>query len=382
MVEFESGAYIFVFLIIILFAVLSWIFKLSEKHFLFLSCLILVLFSGLRGDFSTDYSHYVHIYRTIPTMDISDWTNLSWEIFYVEKGFALLCYLFGKFFSNPTPTFFLFTSVLIVLPHYVLIKKEKCCYPWIYLILFFMFGAYFQGFNVMRQAMASSLFLLAFDDLKNGRFAKYSLKVLLVATIHVTAIFMIPVYFIFRMKPNIKNILLMFFSVVFLSVFYYDIIFFVDNVFFNGYFFRQDDYASSLNFNSIVFPLALCVFSIVVYILKYRNNVFGRSNLSSRDVAMVQNKEMAIHPKMIRIEDVCFNGMLLWTGSLALSLVTEYFVRISLFFAPFAFFSLIYSLRSIEAKRRQVYVLAFVLVLIVYQIFFNTPYEMYYFYWR
>lgn len=60
---------------------------------------------------------------------------------------------------------------------------------------------YFSAFNGMRQWIASIILFWAIKYIWNDNFIKYFICVILASTIHISALIMIPVYFIVKERP-------------------------------------------------------------------------------------------------------------------------------------------------------------------------------------
>lgn len=91
---------------------------------------------------------------------------------------------------------FLIVVASIIAYSYMKYMKDNSEIFWLSALLLFCGGSFYTGFNVMRQILAASLIALAYKYLFSREFLKYCLAVLLISTIHFSAIIMIPMYFV------------------------------------------------------------------------------------------------------------------------------------------------------------------------------------------
>lgn len=160
--------------------------KNIRKVFKILLILLLIYFSGFRDGLGQDYLGY--------EMDIKYGYNSVISLY--EPMYSILVLLINHTFLS-SKFFFLFmaiiTNVLFVTSFYRYKQKNT------FLIMFiYLFGVIFyaSSFNLVRQMCAASIFVYGIKYIKDRNFIKYLLFVLIAASIHASAIFLIPVYFI------------------------------------------------------------------------------------------------------------------------------------------------------------------------------------------
>lgn len=177
----------------------------GAKWYFIITIIVLSFFSAFRGDFSADYNGYA---------------KEIWLRFYnysakaiVERGYL----------SNPEPGYLLFqhviqritdksiyifiiSSLLIVVSNICEIKRSKVL-PYLAVFLFLEVGNYYGSFNLMRQIMAVSIVVLGSKYLFERRFWKYLFFVFIASTFHVSALIMIPFYFIGGLKLGRRSII-------------------------------------------------------------------------------------------------------------------------------------------------------------------------------
>lgn len=170
---------------------------------LFLIFLVLVLFGGLRNfSVGTDTFNYVHSFQSSSIMGESFFSfNKSFEPGYqmLEKLVVLVSREYWVLLSS--------IMVLSITPYLYSITKLSHSFH-ISIFLFFVLGAYLFVFNGGRQGLAAGLFSIGFVHLINRNFYKYLLWVGIASTFHLTALMMLPVYFLFGKKITVFNVVL------------------------------------------------------------------------------------------------------------------------------------------------------------------------------
>ena len=182
--------------------VMFWI--VLEKHALnrtsfWLPLFVLTVFAGFRSDqVGTDTTNY--------TRNFTHQINAEYFQFNddIEIGYQLLEYAILNFTSQ---YFWLLTitSFVIVYCYLKIIKNYSVNY-WFSVFLFITLGVYTFSFNGLRQGMAMAIFTLAIPYLLEKRLIPYLLWCAIASLFHVTALFIIPFYFIvnLRIKPTYK----------------------------------------------------------------------------------------------------------------------------------------------------------------------------------
>lgn len=126
----------------------------------------------------------------------------------VEIGYKLLMRLAYKIFGEYSFLFFLLCAILTIIPVYVLIKK-KAKYPSESLFYFVTLGFYVLSFNMVRQSIAMSLCFWALQFLFDKKFFKYMAIVVIACLFHITAIIMIPIYWISRTRLDTRKLIIL-----------------------------------------------------------------------------------------------------------------------------------------------------------------------------
>lgn len=156
---------------------------------------ILVFFSGTRTGIG-DTGMYKHTYTRLvanPTLGNSSG----------DYGFTLLNIILTKFSSDPQTIVFV-TALITNIANIYVFRKYKSAME-LQVFMYIAAGYFTVTMNGMRQCLAASLLFLCTPLILKGKFKKFLIYVVLISTIHQSALIMIPVYFIVKMKPWTKK---------------------------------------------------------------------------------------------------------------------------------------------------------------------------------
>lgn len=155
-----------------------------KKTLFFRWCLIIVLslISAIGSPTGQDHENYSLIYRSVSTSNIFDFSTYD----HYEPGYTLLngvCRLLGI----PEATFFLLISLFINWAVISFVFRYK--YPVFNIAFFFIGGFLIQQGNIVRQVLASSIFIYAIQYLEMRNIKKYIISIVIAGLCHYTALF-------------------------------------------------------------------------------------------------------------------------------------------------------------------------------------------------
>lgn len=178
----------------------------KKKRFCVICGFILIIVLGTRSKFvgSSDTYNYCNMMQR--AVEAS-----SWSQFYiegpVEKGFQFFLWGFSKVFKDPQWLIFIssaiyVTCIMIFIYRY---SKDVCLSTVMYICLGLM------TFNMqgMRQSIAMSICLLAYDLAKNKRLIPFVILVTLASRIHQTAIVFFAIYILSFVKFKPSHIIML-----------------------------------------------------------------------------------------------------------------------------------------------------------------------------
>ena len=202
--------------LLVLGFVMFWIVlerKTLKRKAFFMPLIALSLFAGLRSYLvGTDSGTYTRNFRS----------NLNVYNFEFEKGvetgYQILEYILLRINADYFWLFFI-TSISIVCAYLSIIRKYSVNYSFS-VFLFITLGIYTFFFNGLRQGIAMAIFSLATPYLLEKKFFPYLAICVFASLFHITALFMIPFYFLVNLgiKPLYK-IVLTFLGSLFISSF-------------------------------------------------------------------------------------------------------------------------------------------------------------------
>lgn len=174
--------------------------KINKWIIISLVSIPLVLVCVCRWNVGTDFPNYYYLFQKIQTYPLATFFSFEFNsIELMERGFCIIIWLLGKINSNSQFLIGVVGSINIIVMIYVLKKYSKNFTLSVYLYITSM--VYFTAFNGIRQSLASTLLFLCLKFVINRNFKKYLICVILISFIHISALIMIPVYFLVNSKP-------------------------------------------------------------------------------------------------------------------------------------------------------------------------------------
>ena len=160
---------------------------------------IFVLVSGLRSGLGDTWA-YVNTYSHIgPETDIFKSSY--------EAGFMLFLIFLKKFSSDPQFMIFITAAITNILNIWLIRKYSEDSYFELSIFMYIASGAYVVTMNGIRQCLVVSLVFAATIFIIKRKFISYCIIILLVSTIHTSALIMIPVYFVAIKEAWSKDII-------------------------------------------------------------------------------------------------------------------------------------------------------------------------------
>lgn len=195
-----------------------------KRVYFFLTLLLLTLFAGLRNfTVGTDTSSYVRAFS-----DFNYSYNNEIFSFLSEYGYTLINIIAFKINSDYWALLilqsFLFTTLSL------LIIRKYSLSPTFSLFFFITLGFYLFSFNAARQAIALAFYICSFNYIKEKKFYKHIIIILIAALFHKTILFVIPLYFFIVLPFNFRNFILIIGFSIILSLFLNNILLFSSSI--------------------------------------------------------------------------------------------------------------------------------------------------------
>lgn len=172
----------------------------QSNFYLTVVLIILTIFIGLRGLFSTDAPNYEYAWNAANNASS---LIILLKISSKDFGFTALMYVLGKVTSSVT-VFFCFVAAVTVWGYLVLFKKYSPI-VWLSVLVLVCVGPLYISMNLMRNVLTGALYCLAIKSAIEKSLPHYCVLVVCIATLHFSAMFMIPLYFVLNFKWNVKK---------------------------------------------------------------------------------------------------------------------------------------------------------------------------------
>lgn len=222
--------------------------------FLYISGILFIIFASLRYKIGFDYATYEMLFYQIGN-------NTNQEN--LEIGFLFFNKLI--FFLGGDYRIFLFAanSFMTILVFLWIYRFSK--FPEVSIFLYFTFQFWACSMNFIRQSMALSIFLLAYQPLIERNFIKYSAIVLLAASFHQSILIMLPFYFLLY-KNVTKKYLFTISTIFMISYILFDfVVYYVLNILFSNY----QKYVDTIYWNSNSLSYVILPCGYLLFVLYY-----------------------------------------------------------------------------------------------------------------
>ena len=151
--------------------------------------------AGFRYGISIDYHKvYEPIFNTILYGNRVE--GLEW-------GFLAISSILSHIVHEAWFLFFAYSAITVIV---FFISFEESTSFFVSVVLFFGAGVFFDSFNGIRQYLVVAVFAYCYRFIKEGDFKKYIIIMGLCVLIHTSALFTIPIYFIYKIKFNNKYV--------------------------------------------------------------------------------------------------------------------------------------------------------------------------------
>ena len=191
----------------------------KKKWFLFLCGLCIAVIAGLRSKYvgTTDTLNYCTLYERAVRYSSLEKFLKSCNV--LEKGLLVsecLFYSFTFFCAKlfPETQFFILITTMIITYSVMRFIYKHSHEVVLSVVMYVCLGLLTFNMNGMRQALAMSICLFAFDFAKEKKLIPFLLIVLLAMLVHKTAIFFAIVYFVAQFKIDWKHMMLFVISII------------------------------------------------------------------------------------------------------------------------------------------------------------------------
>jgi hypothetical protein len=179
-----------------------------------------------------------------------------------ELGFSLLIKLVSLLGGN-FQWFLFVTSCIMIIP-VVYIAGKYSPYPYLSILLFIVFDHYAFMFSGIRQGVAFGICIWSFKYIREKKFFKFLLLVLLAAMFHKSAYLFIPAYFVARIKVCRTTIIYLICMGILIFIFKRELYSFIESNLFRttDNFYRAKDTGAYMWFTMTLIIAITCLLSV------------------------------------------------------------------------------------------------------------------------
>ncbi len=189
--------YLSVILLTMIFALFSN--DKNKKVQVFVIMSLLTLIAGLRHyTIGSDTLAYLRNFNRMVY-----YGNEYFEIARFEIGYVLLQYAVIKIFANFNVFLFVCAAFINYSFGSMICKYSKK--PLLSVLLFILLRYFFGEMNILREYLAVAILLLSLKHVCNRKIVPFLIMILLASTFHTSALFAIPIYFLYDKEITFKN---------------------------------------------------------------------------------------------------------------------------------------------------------------------------------
>jgi hypothetical protein len=314
-----------------------------------ISFIILWLIAGFRSEIvGNDTKAYIYLFDQISAGELNVFDGLNIFNFFItdglENGYKIYTYVISLVAANYT-IFLLLTHAFICYSFYRFIKKYSTNYIISMVIYFSLF--FLGSMSLMRQSLSMAIILWGYKYIKERKFFKYLLLVLLATSIHQTSIIMIIPYFMYKNKINLRSVLAYILCAIIAFIVVNDVVLLLADA--NTRYGFYLDRIDSFSLGSFLTAFMFLGMNIAMYAL-YKHNI-SRDNLSKSSLM-----ERSFSLKM----------MTLATLTMLVSIRVNSLNRLALYFMCFSIISFPMFMNNKHLRDTRMYQFIFIVLLIVY----------------
>ena len=244
--------------------------KWKTAVYIGVSFLYMWLLATFRYGIGNDYYSYISIYNEIAAApDFLAAMQLPYE-----KGFLLLSRIITYITQAPMVINGIYALLILAPVAYIIIRYSDA--PWLSAFLYVCLTFYYASMNFIRQSLAASIIFLGYRFIKERKTLPVVLLVLLASSFHLTALIVLPIYFLAQIRMN-KILLAVYSGVALVLYFTSDLILdFVTDYVYTDY--KDSIYLTQgLSFVFLIVPVLNMAFCLIAY---FRGN-WGKQEKSA-----------------------------------------------------------------------------------------------------
>lgn len=243
------------------FGWLACVYRPSKRNlilFLTFAGIILVAIATMRYSIGYDYFNYKRIYEELGGMTFQE--ILSSRVYIKFIGYAFLNKLVAMTGSGYHVLLFLLNVAMTSAVLWMVYRHSTM--PWVSLFIYITLQFFAHSMNLLRQSIAATICLMAYTFIRDKKLLPFLLVVAVACTFHLSALFMLPVYFVLNWRASAGHYLAVGIPAVFIYLYSTPIARLLTHYIFKSYAGYIDSrYWAPLKWSYAVFP---AVYFIVV----------------------------------------------------------------------------------------------------------------------
>lgn len=176
--------------------------KVKNLVFVMIAFTQLFIIMAFRKQIGYDYNMYAVGFRNMARSGFDVLSYKDWE-----PGFVIFTKLLGMINIMDYQWYMVILSIIAIVPAALFIYKNSEA-PWISTILYVNMFLFFMSMNFLRQMIALSLLMLAWHFMKKNKFILFAVIIIIASFFHQTVLIMLPAYFLVKIKPGIKELII------------------------------------------------------------------------------------------------------------------------------------------------------------------------------
>lgn len=192
-------------------------FKKSDKNiliFLGISSILLIAISTLRYSIGFDYFSYDSLFKKISMLNFKEITTQYKNLFLIYAYMNKLVSLMG---GNYISFLLIVNTIITTIIMWFIYNYSKMA--WISIFIYITFQFFAHSMNLFRQSIAATLFLIAYPLILKRKFILYTILILFISSIHMSALILIPLYFLINIRFNYKSMIMITFIAFLIYIF-------------------------------------------------------------------------------------------------------------------------------------------------------------------
>lgn len=163
-----------------------------------------------------DTPQYITTFNSLPNDFSTAWAGIDWEG--KSPGFDIFNVLFKCFISDDFQWWLMAIAIITMICIIIPLRKYSCDF-FFSAFMFIALCNFTWPMNGMRQFICVAVLFACCDFIKDNKFIRFAVIVLLMFSVHYTALMMLPIYFVARSKPWQFRIFIFIIAIVLICIF-------------------------------------------------------------------------------------------------------------------------------------------------------------------